>query len=283
MKLNFGLGAVSALACLESCTSLEKLSLEIPGSVNLFETQRDVHEQTVSWLSNCKQLREINLHDFKSGPALLTPLLLNDTIKLEDLSVDGTTGLYVAKDNQKFHLALANQPQLRVLCLKGDSGDFMTEEDTIVLVKAISQLQNITKLELRGVSDWFDESAIICLLSSLSKLEEVYIGSSGVGDAVLDTIASLKHLRMIAFSGLTNFSCHGLYGFVQGLEVGCNTGLQVSLFNVDPTNNVLTDEDLAWVRTAFYNKVAGKLDYVLFNGRSNRILEHVHTNVRDRP
>jgi len=273
MKLNFGLQAVSALACLQNCTSIEKLSLQIPGSVNLYETERDVHEQTILWLSNCKHLREINLHDFKSGPALLIPLLLNDTIKLEDLSVDGTTGLYVAKDNQKFHLALANQPHLRVLCLKGDSGDFMTEEDTLVLVRSISQLRNITKLELRGVSDWFDEDAIICLLSSLSKLEEVYIGSYGVGDAVLDTIASLKHLRMIAFSGLTNFSCHGLYGFVQGLEAGHNIGLQFSLFNVDPSNNALTDEDLAWVRTAFHDKVGGKLDYVLFNGRSTRISE----------
>lgn len=257
------------MACLQGCTAIEKLSLQIPGSIHLEESQNDVYRGIQTWLSNCKHLREINLHDFKSGPLILTPLLLNDKIRLEDLSLDGgVTGVYSVKDHRNFHLALANQRNLRVLCLKGDAED-VVRDDVDALVESVSQLDQLTKLELRGVSDFFADDAIIRLLSSLENLEEVWLGGYGVSDAVLPVVASLRHLNTIAFNGITNFTLDGLLKFVDMLDTQSNYGLQLSLFNVD-SSSALEEDEIALVRSVLQAKVNGRLDYMTLHGESCR-------------
>ena len=262
LHLTFTIDAVPALALLKSCTSIESLYLEIQSSWDL--TPGHVIKDVVAWLGECKNLHEMSLTDIRAGPDILTPLLLNETIHLRGISINGQQDcLYSMKDNRNFHLALAHQKSLHSLCLRGDSEDVF-RDDVDALVDSIIPLRNLRKLELRGVSDHFRDENIIRVLRSLDQLEEVYISGFGISDNILDTVASLRYLQRITFNASSEFTAKGLLNLIAKLGLG-NDGFLLSIDMADP-KSLLTDEELSLVRGALSNKVKGRLDYIPIRG-----------------
>jgi len=259
LSINFGSHAVQALTLLEDCTSIEKLSLEISPDYDITAFRRDILPNITAWLSECKSLRRVNLTEFEAAPSILLPLLLDDTVELDELWLAGRTSYYVVKDNRDFHRALRYKRSLKALCLVGD-GENVTRDDIDTLVDSVVQLPDLRTLQLRGVADFLGEDAVIRLLSALPLLEDVHVGGYGFSDRVLDTVATLQHLRTISFFAVTSFTCDGLLQFVDKLGAG-NEGLQLLVYMAD-ANHPVTEEEQATVRDALYRKVGGRLDYV---------------------
>ena len=75
--------SVVALSMLKGCTSLKLLHLEVLyGTIDLESVQNDAFLEIIAWLRDCKRLQDISLKGF-SGPAILTPLLLENHIRLQ--------------------------------------------------------------------------------------------------------------------------------------------------------------------------------------------------------
>lgn len=261
MELNlcFGPDAIPAIVLLKSCTSIEKLQLEIPPSTNLEQAQNDVFLEMIEWLQVCHALRSVILSEVTSAAAIVTPLLLNDNIHIEELYVSAKAGMYSMKDSMAFHQALANKKSLKMLSLSGE-GEETTRDDIEALVASLCQLGNLRKLQLRGVADYFSDEAIICIFASLKNLEEVYIGSLGTSDEVLDAVAALPKLRSINFMGITSFTSSGLLSLVAQLGSG-NAGFEISISNANP-ETLISEAELLKVRKALFEKVSGRLEYI---------------------
>ncbi|MCJ1281411.1 hypothetical protein MMC26_000730 [Xylographa opegraphella] len=92
--------AMPALSMLKGCTALKTLSLaETIGSTDLEHTQNDIFLEVISWLRDCRNLQSITFHKFLSGPAVLTPILLESNIRLVRLEVTD----YAASKAKDFH------------------------------------------------------------------------------------------------------------------------------------------------------------------------------------
>ena len=175
LNIHIPLEGVPFMGMLRGCTSLESLQIEMPPEINLESAHEEVFKEVVAWLSECRSLKLIELREFLSGPAILLPVMLNDLIALEDLSINGHRAWYSILDGRDFHSALCQQQSLHSLVLMGDAEDVQIA-DTDVLVGSVSQLANLRKLHLRGLADSFDDDRIIKILKPLQLLEEIYIG-----------------------------------------------------------------------------------------------------------
>ena len=260
LELCFVRDELQALPLLQGCVALDTLRFEIPSPVDLKQVLGDTFQDLVTWLEQCTNLKDVSFDEFgEAGPVLLTPLLLNEGTHLEEISLDGKSNLYAAKDARDFHLALANQKTLHTLCLRGD-GDDAVRDDLDAMVDSIKQLTNLRKLDLRGVADFFGDADIISILSPLPKLEEVCIGGWSITDAVLPTVAALPKLRAMNFLAITEFSLAGLLEFVSSLGVG-NDGMHLAIDNADFEHSI-SEEELVLVREALAKTRQGRLDYI---------------------
>jgi len=260
LELSFMPAGMQALPLVKGCTALESLRLEIPSSMDLRQKLEGLFQDLENWLEQCTNLKEVTFEEFgEAGPALLTPLLLNKAIFLEELSFDGKSNLYAAKDARDFHRALAGQKSLHTLCLRGD-GDDAVRDDLDAIVDSIKQLTNLRKLDLGGVADFFGDADIINSLSPLTKLEEVCTGGWSITDAVLPTVAALPKLRAVNFVAITEFSLDGLLDFVDRLGAG-NDGMHLAIDNADFEHSI-PEEELVLVREALLKTRGGRLDYM---------------------
>jgi len=265
LELNFGSDAIPALAQLRGCTNVKLLRLGISATVNMAVTHKEVLEELIQWLTNCNNLREITLTEFKCGPTILTPILLSVNIRLEELSLNAVRNLYSAKDHRDFHLALAHQKTLKSLDLRGNA-EGMVRDDIDAIVDSVGQLVNLQSLKLRGLADCFGDSEIIKCLAPLSNLEEVYIGGWNVTDSVLTPVASLTKLRTLNFAAVTAFTRDGLLDLVDKLGSG-HDGLHLSIDNADPAS-MMTEEEVKLIDESLHAKVGGRLDYLPLRGSS---------------
>lgn len=262
---------MQGLASLGSCTNITSLQLEIPRGTDLERSHHDIFTSVTAWFGDCNKLKTITLNNFKSGPALLMPILVNDEVQLHELTLsssvnwnadqglDAMSSLYAVKDNRDFHRALGRQHSLQTLRLNGDDEDVLPE-DLDALIGSISCLGNLKKLKLEGVCDMFRDEELIRVLSPLQALEELHVGGWYITDSVLDTVASLKHLRTITFTAVATFTASGLADFAFKLGPN-NHGLIFSIDNADPSN-LLGEEELAFIRGVFQSQICGKLDYI---------------------
>jgi hypothetical protein len=87
--LHLGDQGILSLALLKDCTALVELSVGSDRGhiVDLKATQNDVYLEIVEWLKTCTALKKLELRNIISAPDIVTPLLLSDATKLEDLSV----------------------------------------------------------------------------------------------------------------------------------------------------------------------------------------------------
>lgn len=269
IKISLKSEALPHLAFMKGCTAVEVLQLtDTDKTVELEKTERDVFLKVVAWLRECRNLRELGFTNFLSAAAIVTPLLLEERIQLQRLQVD----YYVVKDSRDFHVALAHQPSLRSLFLKGDGYDGITRDDLDIMMESLGRLTELRELEFRGVSDLFDEARITYLAEHLKNLEDLYVGGTEVTDAVWEELASLKNLRSLTFVALSKFTTDGFLEFISKLGPG-NRGMVLTIDNAHQ-NDYLSEEEQNLVREALFAQVGGRFEYTLWRGKSRATVEY---------
>ena len=252
------------LSKLKACTNITTLLLtESPGLITDLENlHNDVFLEMISWLTGCKNLRNITFTDFISGPTLLKHVCLENQINLTHLKLKG----YSMQSNREFHQALAHQTSLQSLSLKGEAEGYATEDGNDVLVESISQLVNLVDLDLKEISDYFKNEHIRKMARHLPKLEVWWTSGYGITDAIWDDVALLKSLRRLELSAQTSFTADGILGFINklGLE---NKGFVLAIMMAEMDSD-LSEEEQSLIREAMAEKVGGRFDFTLMRGIS---------------
>lgn len=253
------------LSLLQGCIALKNLRIDdIHGTVDLEATQHDVFLEMIAWLRKCENLQRLSFFNFISGAAIMTPVLLENSIKLTSLDIDP----YTLKEHKTFHQALVHQQSsLRNLSLSGDT-DGMYRDDLDILVESLKQLRELRDLKLILPEILRDEH-FVTIIGSLQLLEDLYVSGLELNDIVLDSLAGLPNLRSVTLSGISKFTMNGLLDFVSRLGPG-NQGIRVTIDMADP-DSLLTDDVLNIIRDCLLEKTGGSLEYMAFRGRLARI------------
>ncbi|RDI88971.1 hypothetical protein Vi05172_g1007 [Venturia inaequalis] len=245
---------VPQLGVLKDCTALESIKLTDAGGGIDLKTNQVALAGIVSWLLSCHNLHTLTLHNFTSGAVLATPVLLSDKIRLEELEIDN----YPESDQDTFHRALLNQTSLQRLLLDGE--EVQTFDSLAVFVHSIEQLKQLRSLKLVWVSNKFNDQHINTIAEQLTNLEHLYIGGLGLRDVSLESMANLKNLQSVSFSGLTNFTMDGFLELIGRLGPG-NKGLVLTVDNANPDDG-LSEEEQTFVRNALVEAVDGRFEYI---------------------
>lgn len=251
--------SILALAMLKGCISLKALHLEDLFGTDLEGTHNDIFLEVIAWLQECKRLQEISLKRFANTPAILTPLLLDNQIRLLKLAVEG----YVMRDSRDFHQALAHQETLESLWLGGD-GEGVVRDDIDIFVDSLSKLIHLRELSLRDVSDYFSDEHIRQLARNLPALEGLWTSGLGITDAIWKDMSRLRQLKRLDFAAMTSFSADGILQFISDLGPG-NKGLVLVIMNADVDSNI-SDEEEALIRETLATKLDGRWDFTLMRG-----------------
>ena len=266
--LKLYLTEIKALGCLQECTSVTTLAIDYSGQPdNLKETQNDLYLEIVEWLRACVHLRDISLSHVISAPDLVLPLLLTKEIQLHKLQINSKEGMsYLVKDHHDFHQALGQELSLQELSLRADP-EGLGRDDLETLTTSICFLSNLRHLTLTRISDLFTDNDIQAVARNLENLEHIYVGGYGITDIVWDSVARLKSLKSLTFSGSTEFTKAGMLRFVEQLGDG-NQGLMLAIDNA-ANESALTPEEQDVVREALAAKVEGSLAYQLMRGMAH--------------
>ena len=180
LHLALSAGGILALGYLQGCTTLTKLSIfSLDSSVDLKATQNDVYLEIVEWLKACSSLQEVAFNGMISAPDLMTPILLNDAVVLQEVGINAKyDSLYAVKDNHDFHRALAQQTSLQRLYLSADA-DLTTRDDIEILMNSFCSLHSLKVLHLTRISEYFTDEHILLLAQHMPRLEELSVGGYG--------------------------------------------------------------------------------------------------------
>ena len=252
--------SIPALSMLKGCTNLTSLLLsEMSATQDLEKRHNDIFLEVVSWLCQCKGLRTIDLSKFLSAPALLTPVLLESSINLTRLALDG----YSMSESRDFHRALSQQTSLQDLCLNGESSE--NPEDVDILVDSLSELENLTDMRLQEVSEYFLDKHFCKLAKSLQKLERWESSGYAITDVIWEDMASMKSLRRLEFNALTRFTSDEIMDFISNLGPG-NDGLVLNIAMQDVDYD-LPNEEQSRIRETITRQLNGRFDFMLFRGK----------------
>ena len=253
--------AMLALPMLKGCTSVNSLLLaeRAPPTQDLEKRHNDVFLEVVEWLRECNDLHSLTVRNLLSAPALLTPILLENNIKLIRLAVEN----YTMSESKDFHQALAHQPSLQSLKLSGE-GVEAGHSDNDILVGALSKLENLRDLELKEISDGFLNSHIIGIAQDLPKLEVLWTSGYNIGDEIWNDVAGLKSLRTLEINALTRFTADGISDFILSLGEG-NKGMAL-VVNMQENDCDISDEDQATIRQTIDAKLEGRFGFQLWKG-----------------
>lgn len=245
---------------LKGCTNLVTLSLAGNGRAiyDLEASHNEAFLETVAWLKGCKKLRILAFTKFFSAAALMTPILLENDIRLTSLEFEG----FAMQDAKKLHQALVNQTSLQSLWLKGDVDEMATEADLIV--ESLSKLVNLTDLHMTETSEYFIDRHIVQLASSLPKLEVWSTSGYGLTDAIWGEVASLRSLRKLDITAFTSFTADGILDFVRNLRPG-NQGMVLAVMNAD-VDSALSVADQELIQETIAQKVGGRFEFTLSRG-----------------
>lgn len=266
LKLALSEQGILGLGQLQNCSSLETLKLtDLRPPHDLPNTQNDVFSDMVAWLKQCSSLREMNLTDFVSAPAILTPVFDHGSLLLEELQINAKdNAMYLMKDHPEFHQALGKQNRLQSLLLKADP-ESSSDEELEIFCNSLCALKDLRYLELRRISENFQDSHVNLLAKSLHRLEELAVVGSYLEDSSLENLSSLSHLRSVTFMGPSMFTANGLLDFIDKLGP-YNEGLAVIIDMALP-ERLLNSEEQDLIREALLKKVQGRFDYVPIRGK----------------
>ena len=197
---------------------------------------------------------------------LITPVLQNKSVLLEELEVNATKddSHYVVKDHHNFHNALSQQPTLRRLHLRADP-DPITRDDIDTLMNALCSLSGLLELKLVRISDYFSDEHITLLGNYLPELETLTIGGYGISGNVFPGISKLKKLKAVSFTGITTFTSDGIMDYIDQLDRTGNFGLNFSVENADP-DSAMSQEEQDLLSELIQTKVDGRFEYQLLRG-----------------
>lgn len=248
------------LGLLKGLTALDTLHLiDERKTVDLENEQNDVFLEVIEWLKSCKNIRELTLDLLNSGAAITTPVLLESGIRLRHLEVSH----YATKDHNKFHSALAHQTDLEHLMLDCEPMELFDELQ--VLTNSLCQLRQLRVLKLMNIFSFISGDIIKQICDNLQLLEEFYTGGY-LGDDTLQSVLHLSNLKIITFTGITTFTFQGLLDFCEALAERNHRGLQLAVDYADQDDGGLSDQEQAFVRSAFAERCGGRLQYTLFRG-----------------
>jgi hypothetical protein len=254
---------IPQLGILRECTALESIKLTDAGKIIDLKSNEEAISEITSWLLSCHKLHALILHGLTSGAALATPVLLSDKIRLEELEIDN----YPESDQDSFHRALLNQAGLQRLLLDGE--EVKTRDGLDTFVHSICQLKQLRSLKLVSVSANFSDRHINAITEQLESLEHIYVGGLGLRDISLESVAYLKHLQSVTFSGLTNFTMEGFLELIGRLGPG-NRGLVLTVDTANPDDGLSEDEQ-TFVRNALIEAVDGRFEYIFLRGKYLRL------------
>lgn len=258
LQLELEQEVVPQLGALKGCTALEILTLsDSSKSTDLKSNANDALPEITAWLVSCQNLHTLTIHGFMSAAALVTPVLLSDKIRLEELEINN----YMASDQDSFHRALLNQTKLQRLLLDGDQVE--TRDSLDIFVHSLCQLKELRSLKLVYVSANFNDRHINAITEQLEYLEHLYVGGS-LSDISLESISYLKNLRSVSFSGITTFTMDGFLELIQRLGPG-NKGLLLTVDNASADDG-LSEEEQAFVRNTIVEAVDGRFEYIFVRG-----------------
>lgn len=253
--------AIKSLGLLGHCTALEKLELEasVP-SARLEDLENDAFIEIVSWLNNCRNLKELTLENFYDGPSILAQALVTRNFDLTSLTVKK----YVAYGEKAvaFHTAISEQSCLQKLFLNG-AGDDSTSEELCILVDALTRIPGLQVLALNQMSDNFTDDHIIHLAENLPCLETFYPSGFAITDDVFPALARLGNLRDMQFFGVTNFTAQGIADFISSLDKETNKTLVLRMWAVD-TEYALSDDEQASLHDLVSNRLDGRFGMTLW-------------------
>lgn len=252
--------AIQTISMLKGCTNLTSLSLAENGvaTQDLEKRHNDTFLETIAWLCECKRLQTVSMTRMLSATGLLTPVLLEKDIKLTKLELEG----YYMSEAGSFHRALASQTSLRTLWLKGECSDPGSDVD--IFVDSLSNLENLTDLRLREISDYFLDAHICKLGRCLPKLEAWWTSGYGITDVIWSDVISLHHLQDLSLSAVTRFTASGIMDFVMGLGPG-NKGLVLNVTMQD-TDFELSDEEKMMIKDTISSQVGGEFNFMYSRG-----------------
>lgn len=253
--------AIPAISLMKGCTNLTTLMLAESGRAtqNLEKDHNDVFLETIAWLIQCKGLKSISIDKMLSASALLAPVLLDHSIKLTSLELDG----YSMCESRNFHQALASQVSLQSLWLNGEPSESPRDND--ILVNSLIKLENLTDLRLRYIADAFTSQHIRRLAQRLPKLETLWTHGWAITDVVWRDLASLHHLRKLEFNAITRFTANGILSFIRELGPG-NQGLELGITKSDEDFD-LSEEEQTTIRETLKLQVDGHFDFALARGK----------------
>jgi hypothetical protein len=253
--------SIQSLGCLKQCTALQKLELEASTpSARLEDVDHDAFLEIVSWLKNCRNLKELALENFYDGPSILAQALVAGNFALTSLSLKK----YVAYGERAaaFHTAISEQTKLERVFLNGN-GEETTYEELQILVDALGRVAGLQTLALNQMSDNFTDHHIIHLAQNLLCLETFYPSGFGITDSVFEALAGLKNLKDMQFLGVTHFTAGGIADFVSSLDPETNRGLVLTLWAVDADYAVSEDEQ-AILRELISTRLDGRFGLTLW-------------------
>ena len=254
---------MSALSMPKGCTKLTSLFLAENGvaTQDLEKRHHDIFLEIIAWLCECKGLKSISMDKMFNAPGLLTPVLLENKIKLTRLELEG----YQMWDSRSFHQALSHQTSLQSLWLKGESNELGQDgPDVDILVESLSKLENLTDLRLRDISDAFLDKHLCQLAQSLPRLETWWTSGWGITDAIWADVASLHSLRRLELSAVTRFTPNGITNFILSLGQG-NHGFVLSIMMGDPDWD-MTDYEQFLIKECIAAELNGRFDFTLIRG-----------------
>lgn len=271
---NLSSSAVPKLPALKGCTNLVSLALAGDEKCKLnLEKSHHVFLETATWLKECKKLRILAFVSFPGAPALMAPILSDDSIHLTTLRYTGV----IMRDTKSFYQALANQLSLQTLSLAGVLDEKTLQystrwqqqnlwlkgnvnEDSLdadILVESLSQLFNLKTLHLVSwISTSFEDRHIMQLASSLPKLEVWSTSGNCLTDAIWGEVASLRSLQRLDLGPLAIFTVDGILDFIEKLGPG-NIGLDLFVKNAKPMP--WTKEQ--WIEGMIAKKVKGRFHF----------------------
>lgn len=276
---NLSSSAIPKLPALKGCTNLVSLALAGDERCKLnLEKSHQIFLKTATWLKECKKLRILAFANVPGAPALMAPILLDDSIHLTTLRYTGV----VMPDTKSFHQALANQLSLQTLWLEGvldeETLPYSTrwqqqnlwlkgnmDEDSLdadILVESLSQLFNLKTLHLVSwITTSFEDRHIMQLASSLPTLEVWSTSGNRLTDAIWGEVASLRSLQRLDLGPLAIFTVDGILDFIEKLGPG-NLGLELFVKNTKPMP--WTKEK--WIEEIIAKKVKGRFHFTFTTG-----------------
>jgi hypothetical protein len=253
--------SIVALAALGPCTALQ--SLYISGGRTALELKSqhpDAFLGIEKWLQGCKKLLDVTFREFGNAMDLLTSLVHQVDIHLESLQLYERH--HESGSQVPFYRGLRQQTSLRRLHLMPHESPMSVHG---LAVDAICNLSGLRELTIgNAIFLCMEDEHAARLALALPELVTLQLTGVYFTDRIWNYLANLKNLKSLYFTSETHFTCEGILGYIDRLDVG-NMNMTLSILSADLEWG-LSHLEQEQVRQAIVAKVNGKFEFVMIRG-----------------